>query len=125
MTEMPDRLAFVSLDEVMEKLPSKFNRRYVREAMSDLGFARKIGREYFTTPGEAQRFLRHVEENGLCKTGRRGRTSSRTSGQRTRHGTRGALSPYVTAIVSPERELKEALERIAGPKHKRRSSATT
>jgi hypothetical protein len=114
---------FIPIDDVMAKLGPKFNRRYVREAMSDLGFARKIGREYFTTPGEAQSFLRHVEENGLCKTGRRARTSNRTSGAR--RGTRGALSPSVTAIVSPERELKEALARIAGPKRRPRNSATT
>lgn len=117
--------AFIPIDDVMAKLGPKFTRRYVREAMSDLGFARKIGREYFTTPGEAQSFLRHVEENGLCKTGRRARTSSRTSGQRTRHGTRGGMSPYVTAIVSPERELREALDRIAAPKRRHRNSATT
>jgi hypothetical protein len=117
---------FVPISVVLERLPAgKYTPRYVRETMSKLGFARKIGREYLTTPGEAESFIKHVKENGLClgKIGHLGRTSSRTSGAR--RGTRAAMSPSVLAVVSPERELKEALERIAGPKHKRRSSVTT
>ena len=116
-------VAFVPIDDVMAKLPPKFTRRYVREVMSDLGFARKIGREYFTTPGEAQSFLRHVEENGLCKTGHRERRSSRSTAKTA--GTRGGRSPSVMAVKSPEHELREALDRIAAPKRRHRNSAMT
>jgi hypothetical protein len=120
------RESFVPVSDVLGQLPpGKFSPRYVREAMSRLGFARKLGREYFTTPGEVQKFLEHIKENGLCrKTERHGQPSSRTGVAR-RVGTRGAMSPSVLAVVSPERELKEALARIASRKRSARGTATT
>lgn len=121
----PAEAALIPIADVMSKMPAGINPRYVRETMTKMGLTRKIGRTYYTTPEEVAQYLSVLRQEGLCreKTARQGRTSSRTSVAR--RGTRGAMSPSVLAIVSPERELKEALARIAGPKRSVKSSAMT
>lgn len=115
----------IPIADVMSKMPAGVSPRYVRETMTRLGLTRKIGRAYHTTPEEVAQYLAVLKQEGLCreKTARQGRTSSRISGAR--RGMRGAMSPSVSAVVSPERELKEALARIAGPNRKHRNSAMT
>lgn len=117
--------ALIPIADVMSKMPAGVSPRYVRETMTRLGLTRKIGRAYHTTPEEVAQYLDVLKQEGLCreKTARQGRTSSRISGAR--RGMRVATSPSVSAVVSPERELKEALARIAGPKRKHRNSAMT
>lgn len=90
--------------------------RYVRETMTQLGFATKIGRRYYTTASDIEAFVNHVKEHGLCRRG--GRSASRASvplGARPR----GRVS------VCAEDDLREALallEKMKAPaKAKRRA----
>lgn len=121
----PSEAALIPIADVMSKMPAGVSPRYVRETMTKLKLARKIGRAYYTTPDQVARYLEVLKQEGLCRepTARQRRGSSRTSGAR--RGTRAGTSPSALAVVSPEYELREALARIAGPSRKHKSSATT
>jgi hypothetical protein len=97
--------------------------RYVRERMMDLGFAQRIGRQYYTTAAQIERFVEFVKENGLCKTKPRGRRSNRPSEREV--GTREVRSRSASEVELPENELNAALARVAKPRPSAKRSAMT
>ena len=95
--------------------------RYIRETMSQLGFATQIGRRYYTTASDIEAFVNHVKEHGLCR--KKGQTSRRASAKAA--GTRGAQSRSGgrTALCADD-ELKEALALLAKMSASAKRSAT-
>jgi hypothetical protein len=103
-------LAFLPITEAMKRFPPGGpSLRFVRDRMKALGFAKKVGRSYYTTAGQIDRFMQHVVEYGLCKqTKTRGQSSSRRSEKATGSPVAGSRSAS-RMVRLPADDLKEAL----------------